>query len=78
MSIGGVTDPDAVDEAAWRRTARDCAVNGQLLIRDLRALALRVRECAEAVARTALAERWHRPVIDEIRAVIDSRATLYA
>ena len=78
MSIGGVTDPDAVDEAAWRRTARDCAVNGPLLVRDLRALAVRVRECAEAVARTALAERWHRPVIDEIRAVIDSRAALYA
>jgi serine/threonine-protein kinase HipA len=77
MSIGGLTDPHAIDEAAWRRTARDCGVNGPLLVRELRALAVRVRECAEAVADTAVAERWHRPVIDEIRAVIDARSAIY-
>ncbi|MBA2460858.1 MAG: type II toxin-antitoxin system HipA family toxin [Actinobacteria bacterium] len=76
MFIGGEEEPAAVTEGSWQRLAEECGVNPRLLLRDLRNLATRVRECAAAVAATATAEGWHRPVIDRIRGVIDERATL--
>lgn len=76
MLIGGEEEPAAVTEHAWRRLAAECGVNATLLLRDIRALAARARECAAAVAATATAEGWHRPIIDEICAVIDERAGL--
>jgi serine/threonine-protein kinase HipA len=76
MLIGGEDDPMAVTEEAWRRTAAECALNEPLLLREIRELATRTRACAAAMAATAQAEGWHQPVIDEIRAVIDTRATL--
>ncbi len=76
MFIGGEEQPADVTEDAWRRLADECGVNAPLLIRDVRELAARARECAAALAATAAAEGWHRPVIDEIRAVIDERARL--
>lgn len=77
MLIGGEEEPAAVNEEQWLRLATDCGVNGPLLLRDLRALATRVRECAGAVAGTATAEGWYRPVIDQILAVIDDRAASF-
>jgi hypothetical protein len=76
MFIGSQDEPAAVTEESWRRLADDCEVNAPLLVRSLRMLAGRARECATAVAATATAEGWHRPVIDEIVRVIDERATL--
>ncbi len=76
MLIGGEEEPSALTEESWRQLADDCAVNAPLLVRDLRALASRARECTTAVAAAATAEGWHRPVIDEIVRVIDERATL--
>lgn len=76
MTIGGEEDPEMVDESSWRRLAGDCAVNPSLLLRDLRQLAGRVRDCAGAVAAAAAAEGWYRPVLDEIREVVESRAAL--
>ena len=76
MLVGGEEEPTRVTEASWRRLAGDCGVNAPLLIRDVRRLAARARECAGAVAATAGAEGWHRPVIDEILQVIEDRAGL--
>jgi serine/threonine-protein kinase HipA len=76
MFVGGQEEPAAVTEEGWLRLAVECGVNGPLLLRDLRALAARARECGAAVAATAAAEGWHRPVIDDVLAVIDERATL--
>lgn len=76
MLIGGEEDPAAVTEESWLRLAEGCGVNGPLLVREMRALAGRARECAAAVAATAVAEGWHRPVIDDVLRVIEDRATL--
>jgi serine/threonine-protein kinase HipA len=76
MFIGGEEEPAAVTGDAWLRLADECGVNGPLLLRDARALAARARDCAAAVAATAAAEGWHRPLIEEVRAVVDERAAL--
>jgi serine/threonine-protein kinase HipA len=66
MRIGGEEDPGAVDEETWRRLAHECGLNATLLLRNLRALAEHVLSCADAVSRAAIAEGWHRPIIDRI------------
>jgi len=76
MFIGGEDEPATITEDSWRRLADDCGVNAPLLVRDLRRLAGRTRECAAAVAATSTAEGWHSPVIDEICRIINERATL--
>jgi len=76
MFVGGEEEPAAVTEDAWLGLADECGVNGPLLLRELRSLAARARKCAAAVAATAAAEGWQRPVIDDVLAVIDERATL--
>jgi len=78
MRIGGEDDPNAVVADAWRRLAEECGLNATLLLRDMRAQADRVLNCAEAVSRAAVAEGWHRPVIDRILRVIESRAARIA
>ena len=78
MLVGGEEKPAEITPDAWRRLARDREVNGPLLLREVRRLAERVKECAAAISATALAEGWHRPVVDEIRAVIDERAARLA
>jgi serine/threonine-protein kinase HipA len=78
MFIGGEEEPTAVTENSWNQLAEDCGVNAPLLVRDLRNLAARARDCAAAVAATAMAEGWHRPVIADIRAVVEERAALLA
>lgn len=77
MFIGGEDEPDGVAAASWTRLAGESGVNGRLLLRDLENLAARARDCAAAVATTAAAEGWHRPVIDEIRAVVEERAARF-
>jgi serine/threonine-protein kinase HipA len=74
MLIGGENDPARVTDEAWTRLADECGLNGSLLLREIRELAKRTRTCAAAIAATAQAEGWHRPVIDEICSVIDDRA----
>lgn len=76
MFIGGEEEPTAVTEVSWTQLAVDAGVNARLLLRDLRSVAARAQGCAAAVAAAAAAEGWHRPVIDQIRAIIDARAAL--
>jgi serine/threonine-protein kinase HipA len=76
MFIGGEEEPAALTEESWRRLGEECGVNARLLVRDLRTLAARAHDCAGAVAATAAAERWHRPVIDDICRVVEERAAL--
>jgi serine/threonine-protein kinase HipA len=74
MFIGGEDDPARVTDEAWARLADECGINGSLLLREIRELAERTRACAAAIAAISQAEGWHRPVIDEVRGVIDARA----
>ncbi len=76
MSIGGEEEPAAVTEESWRRLAAECKVNATLLVREVRSIATRVRGCIAAVAATASAEGWHRPVIDDICRMVEERAAL--
>lgn len=76
MLIGGEDEPSNVTGNSWRALAAECAVNAPLLLRDLRRTTAHVQECAAAVAATAAAEGWKRPVIDEICSVIGERASL--
>jgi len=76
MFIGGEEEPAMVTGAEWRRLAIECTVNASLLLRDIRQLGARAIECGGAVAATAVAEGWYRPIIDEIRAVVEERARL--
>lgn len=65
MRIGGVDDPAEVDLAAWARLASECGLGGQLpgMVRRWSAdILVSVQEAREA----ALAEGWHRPVIDRV------------
>ena len=43
MLVGGEEEPADVTADAWRRLARECGVNGPLLLREVRRLAERVR-----------------------------------
>ena len=76
MLVGRAEEPTDVTEDDWHRLAIGAGVNAPLLIRETRTLATRARECAAAVAATAAAEGWHRPVIDDIRQIIDQRAAI--
>lgn len=73
MGIGGVEDPQKVDMGAWKQLGEDCGIGAQLptLIAERTA---RIVQCAEAVAMTAKAEGWHRPVIDRIVNLMKERA----
>jgi len=74
MLLGGQEEPANVTADTWLELARECGASGPLLLREVRRLAERVCECAAALAATARAEGWHRPVIDDICAVIGERA----
>lgn len=73
MSIGGIDDPARVDMDAWRRLAAEAGLGGQLpgLIAER---IERIVSCAEALALTAKAEDWHRPIIDRIVDLMNRRA----
>ncbi len=66
MSIGGVFDPGAVDEHAWRALAEQAGVGAALLVREVRSLAARIAASAQAVRASAAEEGWHAPVLDRI------------
>jgi serine/threonine-protein kinase HipA len=73
MSIGGVDDPEEVDIGAWRRLAADAGLGAQLPALVVER-AGRIIRCAEALALTARAEEWHRPILDRILALMKERA----
>jgi serine/threonine-protein kinase HipA len=73
MSIGGVDDPEQVDMDAWRRLAADAGLGGQLPAL-LSERTERIVRCAEALAVTAKAEGWHRPIVDRIVDLMKVRA----
>jgi serine/threonine-protein kinase HipA len=73
MTIGGVADPEQVDLEAWFLLADECGLGGGIgaLIKR-RAVA--VVKSAERHREIALANGWHRPVIDAIVDICRRRA----
>jgi len=74
MAIGGITDPHEVDLPAWARLAEECGLS--------RGIAPIIRRRTAAVLRavagwreSAVRDRWHRPIVDEIVEVCRRRAT---
>jgi serine/threonine-protein kinase HipA len=65
MAIGEGDDPRGVDLGSWEQLGDVAGLGGQLT-GFVRHWASQVREGAEGCRREALAEGWHRPVIDEI------------
>lgn len=63
-----------VDEEAWRKVARACGLNEGLLMRDISGYAERVLRCVDAVRERAIAEGWHRPIIDQVVTIAKQRA----
>ncbi len=73
MTIGGVDDPAAVDLAAWGRLASEAGLGGQLS-GLARGWSREILAAAEAMREAAVADGWHRPVIDRIVDVCRERA----
>jgi serine/threonine-protein kinase HipA len=74
MYIAGEDEPEKITRGSWQALARECGLNPTLLVPDLEKLTDKVIECADAVSLQAVAEGWHRPIIDEVIAVIRRRA----
>lgn len=74
MSIGGVFDPDEVSSSSWSRLARDCGLSEAAMSRYVGDVAERVARCATVARDQAIAENWHRPVINRIHHVSERRA----
>ncbi len=73
MKIGGVDDPATVDLVAWKELARESGLGGQLGVLA-RVWSAEIRAKAELLRDAAIAEGWHRPVIDAIVDVCRERA----
>lgn len=73
MSIGGVDDPEQVDMDSWRRLAAEAGLGAQLPALVAERIE-RIVRCAEALAITAKAEDWHRPIVDRIVELMKVRA----
>lgn len=73
MRIGGVEDPDRVGMTAWRELGKEAGI-GAGLASLVAERTRRMLACAEALAPTARAEGWHRPVIDRIVRLMTERA----
>lgn len=73
MRIGGIDDPAQVDMEAWRRLGKEAGTGAELATLVIERTE-RILACAEALAATARAEGWHRPVIDRIVALMRRRA----
>jgi serine/threonine-protein kinase HipA len=69
MSIGGVSDPEAIARDAWEALAAETGVAERQLLAEVRDMSERVGRCVASVRDQALAEDWHEPVIDEIAAI---------
>jgi serine/threonine-protein kinase HipA len=77
MTIGGEDNPEAVGPDAWRQLARDAGLGGQVLA-QIREDTERIVGAARATRDLAGAEGWHRPIIDRIVAMAESRAVKMA
>jgi serine/threonine-protein kinase HipA len=74
MALGGISEPENVDLAAWERLASDSGFGGQLP-GFVRRWSADVLVCVEKVCQAAEAEGWHRPVIDRIAELCRARAS---
>jgi serine/threonine-protein kinase HipA len=73
MAIGGITDPDEVDVAAWGRLAEECQL-GRGIAPIIRRRTAAVQRAVVSWRESAVQDGWHRDVIDEIVEVCRSRA----
>jgi serine/threonine-protein kinase HipA len=76
MSIGDAAEPEAVTRMDWVDMSYDCDLPAEPFLAIVREMAVRVRDCAESVARLAHAEGWHAPVIDQVVEVARRRSAL--
>lgn len=74
MAIGETFDPDAVDAGDWLDFADDAGLGFGPLERRRDTLLARIARCASTVRDLAVAEGWHRPVIDDVVALVERRA----
>lgn len=74
MAVGETFDPDAVDAGDWLDFADDAGLRFAALERRRDALLARIARCATTVRDLAVAEGWHRPVIDDVVALVERRA----
>jgi serine/threonine-protein kinase HipA len=72
MSIGGVDDPERVGIDEWVRLAEDAGL-GRQSIRRVREQSARVVDCVRAEQQAAKAEGWHRPILDRIVELAETR-----
>lgn len=73
LKIGATLDPDAVGVADWSDLAFDLGLSAAAFERERKRLATTVVSSAETLAAQAHADGWHRPVIDQIVALIRAR-----
>ncbi|HWM53878.1 MAG TPA: type II toxin-antitoxin system HipA family toxin [Solirubrobacterales bacterium] len=76
MAIGENYEPESVRLADWMDMGADCDLASDRFLKLVRETAIEVRECAESAAAAARAERWHRPVLDQIVEVAKRRSAL--
>ncbi len=73
MSVGGITNPDAIDADAWLTLARTANLGSQIL-RLVREHTERIVDAARQAQQASRDEDWHHPVIDEIARLAERRA----
>ncbi len=75
MAIGDTFDPAAVRIADWLDLSADCDLAPRPFLELVRETTAETRECARAVAARARAEGWHVPLLDQVVAVAERRAS---
>lgn len=75
MAIGDNFDPSSVRTADWLDMSADCDLAPGPFLDLVRETALETRECAQAVVAQARAEDWHVPLLDQVVAVAERRAS---
>lgn len=75
LSIGDTFDPAAIGIAQWSDLAYDLRLNLRAFERLRGQLAELVPSRAGQLIDQAHAEKWHNPTLDEIAALIATRAT---
>ena len=73
MSVGGITNPDAIDADAWLALARTANLGSQIL-RLVREHKESIVVATRKVQQASRDEGWHHPVIDEIARLAERRA----
>jgi serine/threonine-protein kinase HipA len=74
MAIGGEFEPEQIAGAHWRLMAAELGMAEGALAREISQFAERVRRCAVTVREQAVAEEWHKPIIDRVVAIAERRA----